>query len=111
LLDRITSKYPRLLRTTQQALVDFEREYQIKFSSEEIGLIAISFGAWLMQSNALQEKQVLFLTRDNSQLEEELERQIRELTILPLHIKYYPLDKYLQCDTPQDDALVIRVKV
>ncbi|EFL91393.1 transcriptional antiterminator [Candidatus Regiella insecticola LSR1] len=107
LLDRITSKYPRLLRTTQQALVDFEREYQIEFSSEEIGLIAISFGAWLMQSNALQEKQVLLLTRDNSQLEEELERQIRELTILPLHIKYYPLDKYLQCDTPPDDALVI----
>lgn len=106
-LERITKKYPRLLRTTQQSLREFEREYQIEFSSEETGLIALSFGAWLMQGNALQEKQVLLLTRDNSQLEDQLEQQIRELTILPLHIRYLPLDQYLQSGKPMDDELVI----
>lgn len=45
----ISKMYPRLLRTTQQALIKFEQEYQIRFSIEEVILIAISFGAWLIQ--------------------------------------------------------------
>ncbi|CNH00761.1 stationary phase inducible protein CsiE [Yersinia pekkanenii] len=107
LLEEVTHKYPRLLRTTQQALLAFEQEYQIQFSSDEVGLIAISFGAWLMQENALQEKQILLLTRNNPQLEQQVEQQVRELTLLPLHIKYLPHDVYLQSGAPAGTAVVL----
>ncbi|ATM86949.1 stationary phase inducible protein CsiE [Yersinia massiliensis] len=107
LLDEVIRKYPLLLRTTQQALVPFEQEYQIQFSTDEVGLIAISFGACLMQDNALQEKQILLLTQNNPELEEQLEQQIRELTLLPLHIKYLPHDVYLQSGAPAGTAVVL----
>ncbi|WP_145594291.1 stationary phase inducible protein CsiE [Yersinia aleksiciae] len=107
LLEEVIRKYPLLLRTTQQALVPFEQEYQIQFSVDEVGLIAISFGACLMQDNDLQEKQILLLTRNNPELEEQLEQQVRELTLLPLHIKYLPHDIYLQSGAPTGTAVVI----
>lgn len=107
LLEEVVRKYPRLMRTTQEALKPLEQEYGVHFSNEEAGLVAISFGAWLMQDNALQEKQVLLLTLDNPQLEEEVEYQIRELTLLPLNIKYLPLSDYLRGGAPQGIMLVI----
>ncbi|CRX51042.1 stationary phase inducible protein CsiE [Yersinia enterocolitica] len=106
-LEEVNRQYPRLLRTTQQALVVFEQEYQIQFSADEVALIAISFGAWLMQENALQEKQILLLTRNNSELEQQVEQQIRELTLLPLHIKYLPHDVYLQSGASSGTAVVL----
>ncbi|CAI1021314.1 stationary phase inducible protein CsiE [Serratia liquefaciens] len=107
LLEEVERKYPRLMCTAQEALAPLEQEYDIHFSSEEAGLVAISFGAWLMQGNALQEKQVLLLTLDNPQLEEQVEYQIRELTLLPLNIKYLPLRDYLRSGAPQGITLVI----
>ncbi|ARB84152.1 MULTISPECIES: stationary phase inducible protein CsiE [Yersinia] len=107
LLEDVIRKYPLLLQTTRQALVTFEQEYQIQFSADEVGLIAISFGAWLMQENALQEKQILLLTRNNPELEEQVEQQVRELTLLPLHIKYLPHDVYLQSGAPTGTTLVL----
>ncbi|ENA1753787.1 stationary phase inducible protein CsiE [Yersinia ruckeri] len=107
LLDEISNKYPRLLDTTHTALAELEREYQIEFSEEEVGLIAISFGAWLMQGNALQEKQILLLTQQNRRLESDVERQLREMTLLPLHIKYLPYADYLKSGAPAGVGLVI----
>jgi hypothetical protein len=48
----------------------------------------VIFGAWLMQKADLHEKQVVLLTRENCELEQALEMQLRELTLLPLNIKY-----------------------
>lgn len=107
LLEEVVRKYPRLMRTTQGALIPFEQEYGIRFSREEAGLVAISFGAWLMQDNALQEKQLLLLTLGNPQLEEEMEYQLRELTLLPLNIKYLPLVDYQRSGAPPGVTLVI----
>ena len=106
-LEEVVRKYPRLIRTTREALTPFEQEYDIRFSQEEVGLVAISFGAWLMQGNALQEKQILLLTLENPQLEEEVEYQLRELTLLPLNIKHQPLDDYLRLGAPAGTTLVI----
>lgn len=106
-LEEVNRQYPRLLRTTQQALIAFEQEYQIQFSADEVALIAISFGACLMQENALQEKQILLLTRNNTDLEQQVEQQIRELTLLPLHIKYLPHDVYLQSGAPSGTVVVL----
>lgn len=106
-LEEVNRKYPRLLRTTKQALSEFEQEYQIQFSAEEVGLIAISFGAWLMQENTLHKKQILLLTQNDSELETQLEQQIRELTLLPLHVRYLPHHVFLQSGAPAGTSVII----
>lgn len=99
--------YPRLLRTTEQALDDFARQFATRFSAEEVSLVAVLFGAWLMQENALQEKQVLMLTGEDASLEQLLEQQIRELTLLPINITYQDMQQFQQQGAPRDIALVI----
>lgn len=94
LLEEVVRMYPRLVRTTHEALSDFEIAYGITLSQEETGLVAICFGAWLMQGNSLQEKQVLLLTHNDSALEQAVEQQVREATLLPLNIKYQRLDEF-----------------
>src|SRR5690606_38221642 len=73
--------YPRLVRTTRDALAGFESEYGVRFSDEETGLVAVIFGAWLMQENDLHEKQIVLLTGNNGELEAHIEQQLRELTL------------------------------
>lgn len=107
LAEEVLQLYPRLLRTTQAAIVGFEQRYSLRFSEEEMGLIAIIFGAWLMQENVLQEKQVLLLTGKDAALEKELEQQLRELTLLPLNIKYLDVAEYQRSSAPKGIALVI----
>lgn len=107
LLAEVVRLYPRLMRTTREALAGFEAAYGISLSPEEIGLIAISFGAWLMQDNALQEKQVLLLTNGNPALETAVEQHIREATLLPLTLRYRPLEQFLSEGAPRGVTLVV----
>ncbi|MEM6161870.1 stationary phase inducible protein CsiE [Erwinia sp. P6884] len=107
LTDEVARLYPRLLRTTQAAVADFEQRYHLTFSPAEMGLIAIIFGAWLMQESALQEKQVLLLTSSDPELEQQVEQQLRELTLLPLNIKYLHVSEYQVHSAPEGIALVI----
>ena len=53
------------MRTTREAFNDFENHFEMRFSDEEVGLVAVIFGAWLMQEIDLHEKQVLLLTGNN----------------------------------------------
>ena len=99
--------YPRLMRTTRDALRGFEEEYAVEFSEEETGLVAVIFGAWLMQDNDLHEKQVVLLTGDNPQLEQQIEQQLRELTLLPLNIKPLPMRTFQQEGSPRGVALIV----
>ena len=99
--------YPRLMRTTQAAMAPFEAYYGLRFSAEELGLVAIIFGAWLMQESDLQEKEILLLTGDNSALEQELEQQLRELTLLPLNIRQQTLAAFQREGAPKGVALVV----
>ncbi|MGV8926464.1 MAG: stationary phase inducible protein CsiE [Ewingella sp.] len=107
LQDEVTRMYPRLVRTTRRALESFQQEYHIRLSEEEIGLVAVTFGAWLMQGNALQEKQILLLTHHNPQLEEAVEQQIREATLLPLNIEYQTLVEFQQHGAPDGVAMIV----
>ena len=107
LIEDVAQQYPRLLRTTRAALVEFEQHFSLRFPDAEIGLVAIIFGAWLMQDNALQETQVVLLTGHDRELEQKVELQIRELTLLPLTIKYLPIEEYQQHGVPANIALVI----
>jgi len=90
-----------------QALVAFEQEYAICFKPEEVSLITIIFGAWLMQSSALQEKQVLLLTGDDPALEQDVEQQIREITLLPVNITYQHVDDFQRDGAPREVDLII----
>lgn len=103
----ITHLYPRLMRTTREAVRELEAQFNIHFSSEETGLIAIIFGAWLMQESALGEKQVLLLTGNDPALEEGLEQQLRELTLLPLNVRRLSLCTFQQEGAPTEVALIV----
>ncbi|WP_034916393.1 stationary phase inducible protein CsiE [Erwinia sp. 9145] len=107
LTEEVARLYPRLLRTTQTAVEACEQRYGLRFSQEELALIAIIFGAWLMQDNVLQEKQVLLLTAHDKALEQQVEQQLRELTLLPLTIKYLSVGDFQRDSAPKGTALVI----
>ncbi|EEH93979.1 stationary phase inducible protein CsiE [Citrobacter freundii] len=99
--------YPRLVRTTREAIHGFEAEYDVQFSEEEIGLVAVIFGAWLMQEKDLHEKQIILLTGSNEQLEVHIEQQLRELTLLPLNVKHMPMQDFQKEGAPRGVTLII----
>lgn len=103
----VTRLYPRLLRTTQQALDAFEQTFQVQFAPEEVSLVTVIFGAWLMQSSALQEKQVLLLTGDDPELEQDVEQQIREITLLPVNITYQRVEDFQRDGAPREVDVII----
>lgn len=105
--EEIHHLYPRLIRTTRAALIDFETRYMLRFSDDETALIAVIFGAGLMQESELHEKQVLLLTGDNPALEQEIEQQLRELTLLPLNVKYLAVQTFQKEGAPKNSTLVI----
>ncbi|AMO47737.1 Transcriptional antiterminator [Kosakonia oryzendophytica] len=105
--EEIHQLYPRLMRTTRSALQALEEEYSLRFSDEEAGLVAVIFGAWLMQENDLHEKQVVLITGEDSAREQEIEQQLRELTLLPLTINYLPLAEFRQQGAPRDATLIV----
>ncbi|BBQ82766.1 MULTISPECIES: stationary phase inducible protein CsiE [Enterobacteriaceae] len=105
--EEIHRLYPRLIRTTRTALADFEASYTLRFSDDEAALVAIIFGAGLMQESELHEKQVVLLTGDNPTLEQEIEQQLRELTLLPLNVKYLAAHTFQKEGAPKDSTLVI----
>ncbi len=105
--EEITRLYPRLMRTTREAFSEFENHFEMRFSDEEVGLVAVIFGAWLMQENDLHEKQVLLLTGNNMELEQNIEQQLRELTLLPLNIKHLTIHSYQKEGAPKEVVLVI----
>ncbi|QOV62913.1 stationary phase inducible protein CsiE [Kosakonia pseudosacchari] len=103
----INQLYPRLMRTTRDALQELEDEYDLRFSDEEAGLVAVIFGAWLMQDSDLHEKQVVLITGEDSTREQQIEQQLRELTLLPLNIRYLPLKEFRDAGAPKDVTLII----
>ncbi|MGG5838591.1 stationary phase inducible protein CsiE, partial [Huaxiibacter chinensis] len=105
--EEIGRLYPRLMRTTQAILFEVESEFGLRFSDEEMSLVAVIFGAWLMQETDLHEKQVVLLTGEDKTCEEAIEQQLRELTLLPLNIRYLALDVFQQEGAPREAALVI----
>lgn len=107
LVEDVSKQYPRLVRTTRAALEDFEKHFSLQFSYAEMGLITIIFGAWLMHEGALYEKQVLLLTDSDEELEKRVEQQLRELTLLPLNIKYLTIEAFQRHSAPKGISLVV----
>ena len=72
-----------------------------------MSLVAVIFGAWLMQETDLHEKQVILLTGDDKASEEQIEQQLRELTLLPLTVKYLTVNVFQKEGAPKNSTLVI----
>lgn len=105
--EEIHRLYPRLMRTTREVLFELESEFGLRFSEEEASLVAVIFGAWLMQETDLHEKQVVLLTGEDKACEELIEQQLRELTLLPLNIRYVTLQSFQKEGAPREAALVV----
>ncbi len=60
-----------------------------------------------MQSSALQEKQVLLLTGDDPELEQDVEQQIREITLLPVNITYQRVEDFQRDGAPREVDVII----
>ncbi|MBL5929943.1 stationary phase inducible protein CsiE [Lelliottia amnigena] len=105
--EEIGRLYPRLMRTTRHVLFEVEAEFGLRFSDEEMCLVAVIFGAWLMQETDLYEKQVVLLTGEDKACEVLIEEQLRELTLLPLNIRYLTLQAFQKDGAPREAALVI----
>lgn len=105
--EEIYRLYPRLMRTTREVLFELEAEFGLRFSEEEASLVAVIFGAWLMQESDLHEKQVVLLTGEDKACEELIEQQLRELTLLPLNIRYVTLQAFQKDGAPREAALVV----
>lgn len=107
LTEEIDQLYPRLMRTTRTALREFEESFNIHLPHEEASLVAVIFGAWLMQEGDLHEKQVVLLTASNPALEQDIEQQLRELTLLPLNIKRLAVAVFQKEGAPKGTQLII----
>ena len=79
-------------------------EFGLRFSDEEMSLVAVIFGAWLMQESDLHEKQVVLLTGEDKSCEELIEQQLRELTLLPLNIRYLTLQAFQKRGAPREET-------
>ena len=99
--------YIHLAQALDRSLFELEAEFGLRFSDEEMSLVAVIFGAWLMQETDLHEKQVILLTGEDKASEEQIEQQLRELTLLPLNIRYLTLEAFQKEGAPREAALVI----
>ena len=61
----------------------------------------------MINENDLHEKQVVLLTGDDPKLEQEIEQQLRELTLLPLNIRPLPMRTFQQEGSPRGVALIV----
>ncbi len=71
--------------------------------------MAVIFGAWLMQETDLHEKQVVLLTGEDKACEELIEQQLRELTLLPLNIRYLSLEAFKKEGAPARRRWLLRL--
>lgn len=107
LRDDIAQKYPRLLETTRHAVVALEKEYGIRLSEDELGYIAILFGSRLTPEELRPERRVLLVTEGGISTTTLLERQLRELTILPLDLCSCSMSEFLAAACPTDVDVIV----
>lgn len=62
-------------------MFELEAEFGLRFSDEEMSLVAVIFGAWLMQETDLHEKQVVLLTGEDKSCEDVIEQQLQRIDV------------------------------
>ncbi|MFN0466550.1 PRD domain-containing protein [Salmonella enterica] len=87
LREEILQRYPLIFRFCRQSIVTLEQEYQVTFCDDELSYIVISFAAWLDRRPETGEQHLLLVTEGGLSSTAILENQLRNLTVLPLHIE------------------------
>lgn len=105
--NELIEMYPAMFRLTSQALSIFEQHYQLTFSRQETMLIALLLVSGAMEVTGYEERQIIVLTNDNPELEQEVERILRESVLLPVTVHRQTLNSFRQYGAPRGVALVI----
>lgn len=105
--NELIEMYPGMFRLTSQALSVFEQQYQLTFSRQETMLIALLLVSGAMETTGYEERQIIVLTNDNPELEQEVERILRESVLLPVTVHRQSLSSFRQYGAPRGVALVI----
>ncbi|ARU94930.1 stationary phase inducible protein CsiE [Tatumella citrea] len=105
--NELIDMYPGMFRLTSQALSVFEQQYQLTFSRQETMLIALLLVSGAMEVTGYEERQIIVLTNDNPELEQEVERILRESVLLPVTVHRQTLNSFRQYGAPRGVALVI----
>lgn len=87
LREEILQRYPMIFRLCRQIVATLEQDYQVTFCDDELSYIAISFAAWLDRRPETREQHLLLVTEGGISSTAILENQLRNLTVLPLHIE------------------------
>ena len=87
LCKEIHQRYPLIFRLCRQSIVPLEQEYQVTFCDDELSYIVISFVVWLDRRPETGEQHLLLVTEGGLSSTAILENQLRNLTVLPLHIE------------------------
>ncbi len=105
--NELIDMYPGMFRLTSQALAVFEQNYQLTFSRQETMLIALILVSGAMEVIGYEERQIIVLTNNNPELEQEVERILRESVLLPVTVHRQTLSSFRQYGAPRGVALVI----
>lgn len=105
--EEILVRYPLLFRLCRRIIVSFEQEYQIIFCDDELSYVVISFAAWMDRRPETSEQHLLLVTEGGLSSTAILENQLRNLTILPLHIERVSASQLQQQDVGEHVRLVV----
>ena len=103
----ILQRYPLIFRLCRQSIVTLEQEYQITFCDDELSYIVISFAAWLDRRPETGEQHLLLVTEGGLSSTAILENQLRNLTVLPLHIERVSASQIQQYGIARHIRLVV----
>jgi Transcriptional antiterminator len=107
LREEILLRYPLIFRLCRQIIVSLEQDYQVAFCDDELSYIVISFAAWLDRRAETGEQHLLLVTEGGLSSTAILENQLRNLTVLPLHIEHMSASQLKQQGIGQHIRLVV----
>ncbi|KGQ13368.1 Stationary phase-inducible protein CsiE [Beauveria bassiana D1-5] len=107
LREEILQRYPLIFRLCRQIIVTLEQEYQVAFCDDELSYIVISFAAWMDRRPETAEQHILLVTEGGLSSTAILENQLRNLTVLPMHIERVSASQLLQQGVGSHVRLVV----
>ena len=107
LREEILQRYPLIFRLCRQIITSLELDYQVTFCDDELSYIVISFAAWLDRRPETGEQHLLLVTEGGLSSTAILENQLRNLTVLPLHIERMSASQLQQQGIGQHIRLVV----
>lgn len=107
LRSEVMQRYPLIFRLCRQAITGLEQAYQIRFNDDELSYVVISFAAWMDRRPETQEQSLILVTEGGMSSTAILENQIRQLTVVPLHITAMSRSKFHPANIPANTGVIV----